>query len=250
MRLGIEEEYKLPDYIPTRGHLTLQSKKISKSRNWYIGLKDFLNIFPADYLRFYLISINPYSQDDLNFDWDEFATKINSELIGNLGNLVNRVLGFTVKSFDSTIPGADEFDDMDNESKKMINELVSHLGTLMEENHLDRALKKILQFSAHFNQYFQHKEPWKNDPGTNSCIFLSVNAIRSLAIALYPFLPESSQKIWLQLGLDGDVSAQKFDEISNITLKQGHKLGSVSPLFEKVEESVIEEQKSKLGAKS
>jgi len=76
---------------------------------------------------------------------------------------------------------------------------------------------------------------------------LAVNAVRSLAIAIYPFLPESSQKIWLQLGLDGNVSTQMFDEISNITLKQGHKLGSVSPLFEKVEESVIEEQKSKLG---
>jgi methionyl-tRNA synthetase len=250
MRLGIGEEYKLPDYIPTRGHLTLQSKKISKSRNWYIGLKDFLEIFPTDYLRFYLISINPYSQDDLNFDWDEFATKINSELIGNLGNLVNRVLGFTVKSFNSIVPGPDEFDDMDKESEKMINELVSHLDTLMTENHLDRSLKKILQFSAHFNQYFQHKEPWKNGPGTNSCIFLSVNAIRSLAIAIYPFLPESSQKIWSQLGLEGNVSTQMFDEISSITLKEGHKLGSVSPLFEKVEESVIEEQKSKLGASS
>ena len=247
MRLGIEEEYKLPDYIPTRGHLTLESKKISKSRNWYIGLKDFLEIFPADYLRFYLISINPYSQDDLNFDWDEFAIKINSELIGNLGNLVNRVLGFTVKSFNGVVPGPDEFDDMDKESEKMINELVLHLSKLMEENHLDRGLKKILQFSAHFNQYFQHKEPWKNGPGTNSCVFLSVNAVRSLAVSIYPFMPDSSQKIWTQLGLEGNVSAQMFDQISSITIKQGHKLGSVSPLFEKVEESVIEEQKSKLG---
>ena len=100
MRLGIGEEYKLPDYIPTRGHLTLQSKKISKSRNWYIGLKEFLGFYRADYLRFYLIAINPYSQDDLNFDWDDFANKINSELIGNIGNFVNRALGFTQKSFD------------------------------------------------------------------------------------------------------------------------------------------------------
>ena len=59
-------------------------------------------------------------------------------------------------------------------------------------------------------------------------------------------MPESSQKIWVQLGLDGIVSAEMFDEISSLTLKQGHKLGQVSPLFEKVEESVIEEQKSKL----
>ncbi len=113
-----------------------------------------------------------------------------------------------------------------------------------------RALKKILQFSAHFNQYFQHKEPWKNGPGTNSCVFLSVNAVKSLALAIYPFLPESSQNIWSQLGLDDDVSVHTFDEISTITLKQGHKLGRVSPLFEKVEESIIEEQKSKLGANS
>ena len=247
MRLGIGEEYKLPDYIPTRGHLTLQAKKISKSRNWYIGLKDFLQIFPADYLRFYLVSINPYSQDDLNFDWDEFATKINSELIGNLGNLVNRALGFTVKAFDSIVPDPEEFDDMDKESEKAIRDLGSEVGVLMEQNHLDRALKKILQFSAHFNQYFQHKEPWKKAHGTGSCVYLSVNAVRSLAIAIYPFLPKSSQKIWVQLGMDGDVSAQSFDEISNITIKQGHKLGKISPLFEKVEESVIEEQKKKLG---
>ena len=76
---------------------------------------------------------------------------------------------------------------------------------------------------------------------------MAVNAVRSLAIALHPFLPESSQKIWAQLGLDGNVSTEMFDEISSIALKQGHKLGQVSPLFEKVEESVIEEQKSKLG---
>ena len=61
-------------------------------------------------------------------------------------------------------------------------------------------------------------------------------------------MSKSSQKIWVQLGMDSDVSAQPFDEISNITIKQGHKLGKISPLFEKVEESVIEEQKKKLGA--
>jgi len=77
-------------------------------------------------------------------------------------------------------------------------------------------------------------------------VYLSVNAVRSLAVAIYPFLPKSSQKIWVQLGMDGDVSTQRFDEISNIIIKQGHSLGKVSPVFDKVEESVIEEQKKKL----
>ena len=250
MRLGINEEYKLPDYIPTRGFLTLESKKISKSRNWYISLKEFLGYYPADYLRFYLVSINPYSQDDLNFDWDEFATKINSELIGNLGNFINRALGFAQKSFDGKVPEPDALDDADNKSQEKIKKLATDVGILMEQNHLDRALKKILEFSTHFNQYFQHKEPWKRGPGTNTCVYLSVNAARSLAIACYPFMPRSAQKIWLQLGLDGNVSEQSWDSVSEILIQANHQLGTPSPLFAKVEESDIKNHKQKLGSQN
>jgi len=250
MRIGIGEEYKLPDYIPTRGHLTLQSKKISKSRNWYIGLKEFLKYYPTDYLRFYLIAINPYSQDDINFDWDEFATKINSELIGNLGNFVNRALGFTKKSFGGKIPTVDEPDQLDKDAQEKIQNFSQDVSSLMEQNHLDRALKKILEFSAHFNQYFQHKEPWKNGKGTNTCVYLSANAVRSIAIALYPFIPESAQKIWIQLGMEGNVSEQSWDSMSKLSIKDGHTLGIPSPLFVKVEESDIEKHKKKLGNKN
>lgn len=247
MRIGIDNEYKLPDYIPTRGHLTLQSKKISKSRNWYIGLKEFLKYYPPDYLRFYLISITPYSQDDINFDWDEFATKINSEMIGNLGNFVNRALGFTKKTFEGKIPEPEAHDQLDKDIETKIKNLSYDVGGLMEQNHLDRALKKILEFSANFNQYFQHKEPWKKGQGTNTCVYLSVNAVRSLAIALYPFIPESAQKIWSQLGLEGNVSEQRWDSISEITIQSGHDLGTPTPLFNRVEESDIKNHKENLG---
>ncbi|HSD04467.1 MAG TPA: methionine--tRNA ligase [Nitrosopumilaceae archaeon] len=248
MRIGIEKEYKLPDYIPTRGHLMLQAKKISKSRNWYIGLKEFLSFYPADYLRFYLSSITPYSQDDLNFDWDEFATRINSELIGNLGNFVNRALGFTQKTLAGTIPDKEEFDSLDKEIEEKIKGLSSAVGELMEQNHLDRALKKILEFSAFFNQYFQRKEPWKNGPGTNNCVYLSVNAVRSIAIALFPFLPESAEKIWTQLNLKGKVEEQKWNSISEFGVAPKHVLGTVSPLFKRVEDSEIKIHKAKLGS--
>ena len=248
MRMGIDQEYKLPDYIPTRGHLTLQSKKISKSRNWYIGLKEFLGYYPADYLRFYLVSINSYSQDDLNFDWDEFATKINSELIGNVGNLVNRALGFTKKKFNGIIPAPKEFDQQDKDAENKIKDLGNELSGIMEQNHLDRALKKILAFSDHFNQYFQHKEPWKNGPGTETCVYLTVNAVQSLAISLYPFLPASAQKIWSQLGMKGNISEQLWGSISDISIKPEHKIGEVSPLFAKVEDSDIQKHKQNLAS--
>ncbi len=247
MRIGIGNEFKLPDYIPTRGHLMLQSKKISKSRNWYIGLKDFLDIYPADYLRFYLALITPYSQDDLNFDWEEFASRINSELIGNIGNFVNRALGFTQKSLSGVVPNTNQFDASDKEAQDKINNFASELTPMMEDNNLDKALKKIIEFSAHFNQYFQKKEPWKGGDGSNNCVFISVNAVRSLALSLYPFLPESSQRIWEQLGMSGNVSEQSWSSISTIKVKEGHKIGQASPLFKKVEASDIELHKARLG---
>ena len=248
MRLGIGCEYKLPDYIPTRGHLTLQGKKISKSRNWYIGLHDFLQHYPADYLRFYLVSINPYSQDDLNFDWDDFTVRINSELIGNLGNLVNRALGFALKAFDGSVPEPGPLDDAAREAERQIRVLAAETGALMRQNHLDRALKRVMEFSSFFNQYFQHQEPWKRGPGTNTCVFLSVNAVRSLAIAAMPFIPESAQKIWDQLGMDGSVEDSTWAGMSDLAVRPAHKLGTVSPIFARVEASDVAEHKRNLGS--
>ncbi len=117
----------------------------------------------------------------------------------------------------------------------------------MEQNHLDRALKKVMEFSSFFNQYFQHKEPWKNGPGTTNCVFLSVNAVRSLAITIFPFMPESAQKIWNQLGLDGNVNEISWNDISVLGISTGHALDEASPLFAKVEESDIEKYKKQLG---
>ena len=68
----------------------------------------------------------------MNFDWDQFATKINSELIGNLGNLVNRVLGFTNKTFDGVLPKPEDFDEKDSESAKRIKSLADDISKLME----------------------------------------------------------------------------------------------------------------------
>ena len=164
IRMGLDE-YKLPDFMPTRGHLMLQNKKISKSRNWYIGLNDFINIFNPDYLRFYIASICSLSQDDINFDWEVFIQKINNELISNVGNLINRVSSFVSRYFNNIIPEPSEYD---SDDKKCINQL-SDIGRTVEKfmkgNELDKALKSILNFSTFLNQYFQRKEPWKKLEG-------------------------------------------------------------------------------------
>lgn len=247
MRLSLDSEFKPPEYIPTRGHLTLESKKISKSRNWYIGLREFLKAYPADYLRFYLASITPYSQDDINFDWDDFAARVNSELIGNTGNFVNRALGFVKKNYDGCVPDPGPPGDLDQAARARIVALAEDVGSLMRRNHLDRALKTILEFSAHFNQYFQHSEPWKGGAGTTTCLHLSVNAVRSVAIALYPFMPGSAGRIWRQLGMDGEITQASWDSMSTVSIAPGHAIGDPSPLFTKIDAAGIQEQKEKLG---
>jgi methionyl-tRNA synthetase len=248
MRLGIDSEYKLPDFIPTRGHLMLQNQKISKSRNWYIGLKDFTTAFNPDYLRFYIASVVTYSQDDLNFDWDAFAEKINNELIANVGNFVNRALSFTTKTFGGEVPKPSEYGDEDKARLKEAEEIMKEAGELLSKNEIDKALRAVLKYSNRLNQYFQQRAPWANKDTANTTLYISVNAVRSLAILLEPYIPFSCEKMWKQLNLEGSIHEQKWESAKQLdAIKPGHKLGAVEPIFRKIEAKEIEQQKNKLG---
>ncbi|MEO9296137.1 MAG: methionine--tRNA ligase [Nitrososphaera sp.] len=250
MRLGINEEYKLPDYIPTRGHLMLQNQKISKSRNWYIGLRDFTAAFDPDYLRFYIASIVTYSQDDLNFDFNGFMDRINNELIANIGNFVNRALSFTQKAFAGKVPEPGKYDSADEAQIAEMKSIASEVGDLLSRNETDKALKAILRYGSHLNQYFQAKAPWANKDTAATTLYVAANAARSLAILLEPFIPFSCEKIWRQIGLLGSVHEQSWQSASELKVPPGHALGSkVEPLFKKIEAKEIEERKNRLGIK-
>jgi methionyl-tRNA synthetase len=247
IRIGINNEYKLPDKIITRGHLLFQNRKLSKSKNWYIGLREFVNDFYPDYLRFYFSSIIPYTQSDINFDWDNFCEKINNELISNIGNFINRTLSFTMKNFNCIVPSPDEFDEDDNQALIRIKNIAYEIGDLIYGNNIDKAIKRILQFSTFFNQYFQIKQPWKSKSTSNNTIWISVNATRAMAIILYPFIPVSAEKIWRQLGYYDELSKQNWYAASEMTIEKGHVLSqSIEPIFKKIEKEDIERQKASL----
>lgn len=245
MRLGVEE-YALPHFIPTRGHLLLQGEKFSKSRGWGVGLRDFLKDFPADYLRFYLTSITPYSETDVNFDWKDFQAKINNELVANIGNFVHRTLTFLWTRFNGKVPEHSEFDDHDREFESEIKDLTEQVGKELGRIESDRALKKILEFSDLCNQYFQRKQPWADKEGAANCLHLCVNAIRSLAILLEPFLPHSTETLWNILGLNGSVHEQNWVSTSLLDINPDHVIRKPEILFRKIEDSEIEKQLTKL----
>lgn len=244
IRMGIDNEYKLPDKIVTRGHLLFQNKKLSKSKNWSISLKGFTETFNNDYLRFYLSSIIPYSQSDINFDWDTFYEKINNELIANIGNFVNRSLSFTKKQFSGVVPECATFDDHDLKAIDHIRQTPSEVGQLIYNNQIDRGMKKILQFSSNFNQYFQNKEPWKSPASSQNTVFVSVNGVRTLSILLYPFIPDSASKIWKQLGYTDKITDHKWNSAGELLIGGKHKINSnISPIFLKLERTEIDRMK-------
>ena len=266
VRMGINRKYKLPDYMPTRGHLLLYNKKISKSRNWYIGLSDFLTRNNPDYLRFYLALVTPNSQADTNFDWDDFADRVNNDLIDNVGNFVNRSLSFISKAYDGKVPVPGQYNSIDDGGIAEINNISHQTGEFLQKNEADRGLKRILEFSKYFNQYFQRKQPWKNQGiaagrGTISrnnagdisadtsatTLFISVNAVASLAILLEPFIPFSSEKIWGQLGMgiSSDVHKLQWELASKLNMKPGHSIANIRPIFHKVDAKEIAVEKAR-----
>ncbi len=246
MRIG-EGRFKLPDQIPTRGHLLVQGRKISKSRHWSITIKDFLNLFPADYLRFYLTRIVPYSQVDADFSWSEFREKINNELVASFGNFVYRSLVFVKNNYQGVVPqpGKEGI-----EEKAVLDEIgraSEQSASLIEEGHYDRALRRVLEFSTKCNQYFQHRQPWEDNELRPTTIFYSCNFVGSLAVLLYPFLPFSAEICWSQLALEGGPRQAGWDSALRLNVKPGHKIGKIVPLFKKVEDADLAKAEKLLG---
>jgi len=245
MRLG-EGEYKLPDLIPTRGHFLLEGRKFSKSLKWYVSLRDFLDKFPADYLRYYLAAITPYSQTDLNFDWEEFQKRINDELIANIGNFVHRTLTFIWSKYGGTVLKPEKYYELDRELEEKIKKVADEVGREIEKNELSRGLRKIIEFSTFCNQYFQRKQPWTDKEKAKTCLYLSANAVRTLAILLEPYIPFSTESLWQQLNLEDSVHKQNWDSASELKILSRHQINQPKVLFKKIQDEDIKKEKEKL----
>ena len=245
MRLGVSE-FKLPDFIPTRGYFLLEGQKFSKSRSWYVSLRDFLNRFPADYLRYYLAAITPYSQLDVNFDWKDFQKRINNELLANIGNFIHRTLTFVWTNYDGKVPKPSAYDDLDKELEEKIKKIAENVAQEIDKIELSRGLRKIIEFSAFCNQYFQRKQPWTDKEKAKTCLYLSVNAVRTLAILLEPYIPFSSEKLWLQLNQPGSVHQQNWGSASQLLIESGHPISQPRVLFKKIQDEDIERERLKL----
>lgn len=243
MRIGLNNEYKLPEFIPTRGHLILQGEKFSKSRGIYIGLREFIDEFPSDYLRYYLARITPYDQSDVNFDWDDFQVKINNELVASIGNFIHRTLTFINSKFEKRIPNPGEMSEVDKKFIEEIKNIPLVTGKFLENNKTDKAIREILSFSDKCNKYFQEKAPWSSNDG-NTTLYICANAVLTLGTIISPFIPKASNHLFKQINVENKIN---WNEAGDIKLESGHEINQAEILFEKIESEKIEKKKSELG---
>jgi methionyl-tRNA synthetase len=231
-------DLKLPDEIVSSEYLTLEGRKISTSSNWAIWVKDILERYNPDSIRYFLIGNGPEKRDT-DFTWQEFINSYNGELLGAYGNFVNRSLVFINKSFDGEVPGAQSTPDI----LKQIPSLYSSIGNLIEQGSFKEALDTVFAFIRTANKYFDEEQPWitlKSDiekckETLNTC----TQIIANLSLLLDPFLPFSSHKVRKILDIDKVV----WDYVE---IPGGFELGPVEILFERIDKKVIAEEELKL----
>ena len=246
MLMGVNDGFRPPDFIPTRGYLNLEGRKFSKSKGWFVSLGDFLAEFPSDYLRYYETAITGHDIQDADFYWKDFQDKINNELVANLGNFIHRTLTLIRKTCASQVPAPKGLDEEDDRILKLIEEKKSKVESLLESVELRRAQEEVIALSSELNKYLSAKEPWKekNETKRGNCLYVCTRGVTTLAILLEPFLPFTSRRLFNILGLGYDL--MKWENISAELLKPGAVISEAKPLFEKISDEKIAELEDRL----
>ncbi len=241
-------DYILPENVPANEFLNLEGDKISTSRNWAVWLHEYLDEFPGkeDVLRYVLCANAPETKDN-DFTWKDFQARNNNELVAILGNFVNRALVLTDKYYEGVVPESGELTDYDKDTLNELPAIKLSLENNVEHYRFREALKDAMAIARLGNKYLADTEPWKvikTDPErVKTTLNVALQITVNLAIAIEPFLPFTSAKLLKML----NVEKQEWESLGSSSLvSAGHKIGKAELLFEKIEDSVVEQQMAKL----
>lgn len=191
--MGVNEE-ALPQKIVSSEYITIEGKKISTSNNWAIWVKDLVDQYHPDVIRYILLANGP-ERRDADFSYGELITLNNADLVGAYGNLVNRTLAFLKKSYGGQITN----NNLDKVLEEKITNLYTIVGSLIEKGEFRGALKEIFEHVRWTNKYFDENRPWQTiKENRNICyhtLFNCIYSILNISNLLEPFLPFSSATV-------------------------------------------------------
>jgi len=278
---GDETPLTLPYDVPANQFMNLEGQKISGSRNWAVWGGDALTRYDPDALRYYL-TVNMPEMKDSDWDWAEFVARNNNELVATWGNLANRVLAFCYKNWEGRVPsaadmgaGGDEpppLRDSDLSLLAVIENGFESVGRELDAVRLRAALGEAMKLATAVNQYLDQNAPWtaiKTDrEAASKTIYTALKAIDSLKVLFAPFLPFTSERLHGFFGYETPLFGEQYTETVKDSLgehtvlrykgveglqwkpselKPGAKLNPPAPLFKKLEEKIVEEERERLG---
>jgi methionyl-tRNA synthetase len=239
----------VPQRIMAHGWLLFEESKMSKSRGNIVRPDTILEVMGADAMRYFLLREVVFGNDG-SFSFDALVQRFNSDLANDLGNLASRTLTMIGRYFKGEVPYPSS-----TGARTPADKAIADLGTqtiadtnrLFDEYQFSKALETAWGLIGAVNKYIVDNEPWtlgdKTDDASRSrlatILYTSAEALRIVTVLAYPVIPDSSAKIWSQLGL-GDIKKVRLDQLKWGQLEVGTKLGKVEPVFPRADKSAIE----------
>jgi methionyl-tRNA synthetase len=266
-----QAQLNLPYDVPANEFMNMEGQRISGSRNWGVWMLDALERFDPDPLRYYLTAVMPETRDS-DWSWGGYIERNNAELVGNWGNLVNRVLNMTKRYFDGIVPEPGELTAQDQALLDAVDTGFTSVATLYDTCKFRAAVQENLRLSSLVNQYLEDTSPWtaaKTDmQATARSLYIAIQAISGLKILWAPILPFTSQQVHEMLGESGTLFGQQVIETyfeavrshigltydaetavgewKRVAIPVGRQLPKPVPLFKKLDTAVAEEELARL----
>jgi methionyl-tRNA synthetase len=239
--------YNLPYDVPANQYITMSGSKASTSQRWAVWVNDYLTRYDPDPLRYALAAQMPETADS-DFSWGEFLRRNNDELVATWGNLVNRVLSLINRHFDGCVP---EPGPLDRDATRMLDRAQSGLeqvGQSIEGVHLRQGIQQAFALAQETNRYLDQTEPWRavrqDRQAAARSLYTSLSVIAALRTALAPYLPFSCQRLHEMLNGKGTIADLGWQMHA---LRPGDPLQKPTPLFRKLDPSIVEEEEARLG---
>lgn len=234
----------LPKQVFGHPWLLFGEDKMSKSRGNVIYADDLVDLLGVDAVRYYLLSEMPYSSDG-SITYETIIERYNSDLANTFGNLVNRTVAMANKYFDGVISKPNSKKPLDEELAKFAEDTVAKVEKCFVTYRVADALEAILNLAKRSNKYIDETTPWalakdeNSKERLNAVLYNLLEAIRFIAVLLSPFMPTTAEKILEQIGTD----VKDYDSISSFgNLKDGNKVGTATPLFNRIDtQKMLEE---------